>query len=274
MAVTQIIASAHYEVAGEKLPTKWFGNNDQDSLVLFSRAASICVFGYVPSFLTAELASCMKDSSEMTKSLVLSGVLNTLMMLGVGIFVCSQWGYNVGYVVGLTGVVPGTAAVTAWGAGTVSNNFLQIFALIGNFVSYMLDSVPLGRYCQKKWAPGFTDKWSTGDIMKYFAYTFPAFLFGLAAAIFFPSLDFLIGVVTFMTTPWVTMVYPSVLFWKVFKHELKPMEKVWVVIVFLIGIAGFVISAIASLGDLYNNGTSSWQIGCTGWLILAPKSTS
>merc|ERR1719359_812397 len=106
------------------------------------RAAAIAVFGYVPSFLTTELATCMRDPQAMAKSLALSGVLNVAMMLGVGIPVVARWGYNMGYVVPLTGQFAGagTATVAAWDAGNVLTSVLQLFALLGNFVSYMLDS--------------------------------------------------------------------------------------------------------------------------------------
>merc|ERR1711943_1954 len=113
----------------------------------------------------------------MTKSLVLSGGLNLLMMLGVGIPVVARWGYNQGYVAPLTGQYagPGTAQVSAYAAGNATTTLLNSFVLIGNFVSYMLDSVPLGRYCQKCWAPKFKDTWSCGDISRYAWYTLPTF---------------------------------------------------------------------------------------------------
>merc|ERR1712139_293218 len=95
-------------------------------------------------------------------------------------------------------------------------NVLNLFALVGNFVSYMLDSVPLGRWIQKTFFPDFKDTWSCGDVMKYVMYTLPAWLFGVLMAVFFPNLEFLIEVVTFMTTPWVTMVFPAVLYWSLF----------------------------------------------------------
>lgn len=38
----------------------------------------------------------------------------------------------------------------------------------------MLDSVPLGRFCQRAWAPDFKDTWSAGDVARYLTYTLPA----------------------------------------------------------------------------------------------------
>lgn len=60
-----------------------------------------------------------------------------------------------------------------------SSQVFNIFQLGGNFVSYMLDSVPLGRFCQRAWAPNFKDTWSAGDVGRYFTYTLPAPLFEL-----------------------------------------------------------------------------------------------
>merc|ERR1719321_1826780 len=98
MAVIQIVAAYSYDVTDKK-EAKYFGNPDPEiSTLLMFRGASICVFGYVPSFLTAELATCMKSPSDMTKSLFLSGALNIALMLGVGIPVVARWGYNQGYV--------------------------------------------------------------------------------------------------------------------------------------------------------------------------------
>jgi len=269
MAISQIYAAFKFDAA-EKEPAQWFGNDGENSLVLFTRAASICVFGYVPSFLTAELASCMREPKAMTKSIVLSGVMNVVMMLGVGLVVVSRWGYNVGYVAPLTGAIPGTVKTTAWASGTVLTNILQVFALTGNFVSYMLDSVPLGRFCQLKWAPRFQDTWSFPDMLRYVKYTLPVFFLGLGMAIFFPSLDFLIGVVTFCTTPWVTMVYPSILYWKTFGEDSSTLARSAIIATFVIGMGGFAISFFASIGQLMIEGTADWQIGCQGWMILSP----
>jgi hypothetical protein len=284
MAVIQIVAAYSYDVTDKK-EALYFGNPDPEiSTLLMFRGASICVFGYVPSFLTAELATCMKSPSEMTKSLVLSGVLNLVLMLGVGIPVVARWGYNQGYVAPLTGQFagPGTAQVTAWNMGQTTTIILQVFALTGNFVSYMLDSVPLGKFCQVAWAPGFKNTWSCGDITRYAGYTLPSFLFGLFMAIFFPSLDFLIDMVTIFTTPWVTMVYPAALYLKLFSggdpsalttEPRKPMSsetRIFVVGVLALGLVGVFISTWAGVGNFIHTGTSEWQIGCEGWEILKP----
>jgi len=276
-----------YDVSDKK-EALWFGNPDPDhSSVLFTRGASIAVFGYVPSFLTAELASCMKDPRDMTKSLWLSGALNLTMMLGVGIPVVLTWGYNMGYVAPLTGQFAGkgTATVSAWDAGNVTTAVLNTFVLIGNFVSYMLDSVPLGRFCQRCWAPQFKDTWSCADILKYAGFTLPTFLIGFLLSFFFPSLDFLVDCLTFLTTPWVTMIYPAALYWKVFHagdpslldarstaaDAMSGSMKTAVGLVTLMGFIGVALSATAAIGLLVVDGTGDWQIGCEGWYILKPS---
>lgn len=283
MAVVQLVAAWSYDVESKK-DARWFGNPG-DSSLLMARGASICVFGYVPSFLTAELASCMKSPAEMNKSLMLSGALNIALMLGVGIPVVARWGYNMGYVAPLTGqqlLAKDSALVDAWNPGNATTIILQVFALTGNFVSYMLDSVPLGKFCQVAWAPGFKNTWSCGDITRYAGYTFPSFLFGLLMAVFFPSLDFLIDMVTILTTPWVTMVYPAALYLKVFakgdplllsgepQTTMSPQTKAGVICVLCLGLVGFAISLYAGVGNFMQDGTSDWQIGCEGWEILKP----
>jgi hypothetical protein len=301
IAITQLVAIAVYDVT-EKKEAQLFGNPDVDhSGILFSRGASIAVFGYVPAFLTAELASVMKEPTDMTKAIFLSGALNVVMMLGVGIPVVLAWGYNMGYVVPLTGQFagPGTAKVSAWDAGNATTNIINIFVLIGNFVSYMLDSVPLGRFCQRCWAPNFKDTWSCGDILKYMVLTLPTFLIGYALSFFIPSLDLLVNCLTFLTTPWVTMIFPAALYWKVFRsgetlllsaenngacddgvaqtEKLERNEKmslpvkIMVMVVFIIGVLGVAVSAIAAIGLLAIDGTAAWQIGCEGWYILKPS---
>jgi hypothetical protein len=285
IAITQLVACFSYDVE-DKQPAQWFGNPDSypDSghwSIFFSRGASIAVFGYVPSFLTAELASCMREPKQMTKSLALSGGLNLLMMLGVGIPVVSRWGYNQGYVAPLTGQFagPGTAKVSAYDAGNAATTVLNSFVLIGNFVSYMLDSVPLGRFCQKTWAPDFKDTWSAADLLRYAGYTFPTFFVGLLLAFFFPSLDFLVDCLTFLTTPWVTMVYPAALYWRTFHKgaglldATRDSDGSCVILVsstLTMGLVGFAVSLVAGLGMLSIDGTASWQIGCEGWFILKP----
>jgi len=288
IGITELTAAFTYDVE-DKIPAQWFGSPDSYPEgghwnVFFSRGASIAVFGYVPSFLTCELASCMRDPKQMTKSICLSGVLNIVMMLGVGIPVVARWGYNQGYVAPLTGQFAGkgTAMTSAYDAGNATTTVLNTFVLIGNFVSYMLDSVPLGRYCQRSWAPSFKDTWSISDVMRYASYTFPTFFIGLCLAFFFPSLDLLVNCLTFLTTPWVTMVYPAALYWKVFragdpglldapKHAMVGGMKLTVMVVVLMGLVGFAISLAAALGMLAIDGTSDWQIGCEGWFILKPK---
>merc|ERR1712070_1004268 len=163
----------------------------------------------------------------------------------------------------LTGtfLAPDSAQVAAWTAGNTTTIILQVFALTGNFVSYMLDSVPLGKFCQVAWAPGFKNTWTFGDVSRYAGYTLPSFLFGVLMAVFFPSLDFLIDLVTFLTTPWVTMVYPAALYLKLFSggdpsaltnEPVTPMSsqtKAFAISVLCLGLVGFVITFYAGVAN-------------------------
>ena len=137
-------------------------------------------------------------------SFLLNDVLCVLRFCA-GCVVIANWGYKVGEVIAATRGVP------AWTVGLAVNTdacwqtlaeiwhqpswaelaiclFVQISVIFtyhsvaevfntcqlgGNFVSYMLDSVPLGRFCQQAWAPDFKDTWSAADIGRYLTYTLP-----------------------------------------------------------------------------------------------------
>merc|ERR1719313_1409863 len=167
-----IVAAFNYE-KDVKVPAQAFGNPEKQTALALVRAAggfTINAWAFVPAFLTVELSTCMDDPKDFQKSLVLSGVLNVFIFIVVGVTVVARWGYDVGEVIGIT------AGVAAWAPGAGINTAFNAFQLIGNFISYMLDSVPLGRFCQKTWAPDFEDTWSPSDIFRYLGYTLPTFL--------------------------------------------------------------------------------------------------
>ena len=166
----------------------------------------------------------------------------------VGTIVVARWGYNVGEVIAIT------AGVGAWVPGTTINTAFNVFQLGGNFVSYMLDSVPLSRFCQKSWAPNFKDTWTLPDICRYLGYSLPTFLSALFLSTFTPSINTLLDFVTALTTPWVTQIYPAVLYWKVLhrraaeniecglEEPIKRSEKITVALV--LTAAGFLPSTL------------------------------
>ena len=68
---------------------------------------------------------------------LMAGSLNVMLFVLVGTLVVARWGYNVGEVIAIT------TGVGAFARGNVINTLFNAFQLGGNFVSYMLDSVPL-----------------------------------------------------------------------------------------------------------------------------------
>jgi len=289
IAVLQITAALMYENEA-KVPALAFGNPDEHWLTRTSEAllgTTTAAWAYVPAFLTVELATCMQEPKDFGRSLVLSGVLNVVVFLGVGIVVVARWGYDVTDPITLV-------KVEAWEQGNWLNTALSFFLLVGNFVSYMLDSVPLARWCQKVWVPGFADTWSWGDIGTYLLCTLPTFLFGLVLSIAIPNLFVLLACTTALTVPWVTQIYPAVLYLRLFasergaaarllacaegdahRMESSPevqmatlAEKVRAYLVLFVGVASFVVCLLAAIGKASIaelRGPS--QIGCEGWMI-------
>jgi len=285
MAFIMIYAAFQYEKK-DKVPALAFGNPASDPTIGFIKVAggfTISAWAYVPAFLTVELSNCMADPQEFRKSLVLSGTLNVAVFLLVGVTVVLRWGYDVGEVIGIT------SGVAAWQSGAVINTAFNSFQLLGNFISYMLDSIPLGRFCQKAWAPDFKDTWSPGDMLQYLGFTMPTFLFALFLSIAVPSVNTLLDFTTALTTPWVTQIYPAVLFWKFRRMKLandssflggaqsgetdepvkiKLRENVVVALVFLVGCTSFVLCSVKAIGYIaVAELRPPLQIGCGSWLI-------
>eukprot|EP00928_Gymnodinium_smaydae_P079771 TRINITY_DN63623_c0_g1_i1.p1 TRINITY_DN63623_c0_g1~~TRINITY_DN63623_c0_g1_i1.p1 ORF type:complete len:499 (+),score=83.80 TRINITY_DN63623_c0_g1_i1:194-1498(+) len=277
MMLIMIIAAFQYDNP-LKEPVQWFGNPEPDRALSRLKAAggfTINAWAYVPAFLTVELSSCMAEPKEFKKSLYFSGVMNVLMFLIVGTIVVSRWGYDVGEVIGIT------QGVAAWKSGATINTAFNFFQLLGNFISYMLDSVPLGRYCQKSWAPDFKDTWSAGDVMRYLGYTLPTFLFALLLSVGVPSVNILLDFTTAFTTPWVTQIYPAVIYWKLFRRgrtflsqpdcesdEMGVKERFGVGCVFFVGCVSFIVCLTKAIGYVsYAELRPPLQIGCGDWLV-------
>lgn len=278
VAALQIIAAMKYEVKGPKQEALWFGNPETHIATGFSQAmlgTTTAAWCYVPAFLTVELATCMREPSGLKKSLYLSGVLNVVVYVGVGVLVVARWGYNVADPITFTPV---------WEADNWINKALNWLLLIGNFVSYMLDSVPLGRYCQRVWKPDFKDGWSAQEVLTYLACTLPTFLFGLLLSVMVPNLFVLLAFTTALTVPWVTQIYPAVLYYKLFFSQspdrgvcnafLAPpkrtssVEKAGVIAVFMIGVVSFAVCFAAAVGKVaITELRGASQIGCGNWII-------
>lgn len=275
MAVIMVMAAFSYD-STNKIPAQLFGNPEQDATVRFVTAAggfTINAWAFVPAFLTVELSTCMDDPRDFQKSLVFAGILNVLVFVVVGTIVVWRWGYNVGEVIGLT------SGVTAWAPGASTNTAFNTFQLIGNFISYMLDSVPLGRYCQRTWAPNFQDTWLPRDVCRYFGYTLPTFLFALFVSLAVPSVNILLDFTTALTTPWVTQIYPAVIYYKLCQMNAGSLQqdlscgfgfqkKLAIAVVFVIGCISFIICSVKAVGYVaVSELRPPLEIGCSGWII-------
>ena len=119
------------------------------------------------------------------------------------------------------------------------------------------------------------------DIMRYFGYSLPTFLSALVLSTFTPSINTLLDFVTALTTPWVTQIYPAVLYWKVLHRRrvtdniecgledpIRRSEKITVALVFVVGCISFCACALKAIGYLaFDELRPSFQIGCDDWLI-------
>jgi len=276
MAVLMIVAAYRYENS-QKVPAQYFGNPESDALASLVQTAggfTICAWAYVPAFLTVELSDCMGRPGLLSRSLVLSGVLNVTISLVVGLTVVQRWGYRVGEVITITRGVP------AWTSGSDLNTAFNVFQLTGNFVSYMLDSVPLVRFCQKAWSPGFRDTWSPKDIWRYLWFSIPTFIFALLLSTFVPSVNTLLDFTTALTTPMVTQIYPAVCYWTLLRQDgrvegdgspsgrIPPLAKFSVGSVFLVGCISLVVCSVKAIGYVsLDSLRPPMSIGCEGWLI-------
>ncbi|CAE7571811.1 mtr [Symbiodinium sp. CCMP2592] len=279
MVITMVIGAFQYEHT-PKVPAQWFGNPEPNAGLRLIRLASgftIGAWAFIPAFLTVELSTCMRNPADFKKSLLLAGSLNVILFVRLGIVgttVVARWGYNVGEVIAIT------TGVGAFVKGDVINTLFNAFQLGGNFVSYMLDSVPLSRFCQRSWAPNFKDTWTMPDILRYLGYSLPTFLSALLLSTFTPSINTLLDFVTALTTPWVTQIYPAVLYWKVLHRRaaeniecgldnpVKRSEKITVALVFTVGCISFCACALKAVGYLaFDELRPSFQIGCNDWLI-------
>jgi len=187
----------------------------------------------------------------------------------------SQWGWDVGQLIFLTDG-------PKWKDSYLFYAF-NVFQFIGNIVSYMLDSVPLARYCQKLWAPSFAhvvgefeDEWDIRNILRYFVFTLPTFLFGLIVAIVVPSVSTLLDFTTACTTPWVTQVFPAVCFFFLHRNRGKlclhndslPMSPLHSFVVGFVGVLSFIMCLNKAVGYLViDTLRPPMLIGCGSWSI-------
>jgi hypothetical protein len=131
----------------------------------FALGISLTAWAYAPSFLTAELSNpnIMAKVEDFPKAIWLSAALNCAMFACTGLFVVNRWGATVN-----DPIMLGTAEnFGLWDATALQARVCNFFWFFACIISYALDSVPLGRACQRAWAPGVdVDDWSAGACFK------------------------------------------------------------------------------------------------------------
>jgi hypothetical protein len=147
----------------------------------------------------------------------------------------------------------------------------------------MLTSVPLGRFCQKAWAPDFGDTWSAADVLRYLGYTLPSFLFALLLAVFVPSINTLLDITTALLMPMVTQIYPAVLYWRLFCRRggegqeggsgtqgAARAERCGVLAVLAVGCVTLALCWVKMVGHLaLDELRPPMEISCGAWAILS-----
>jgi len=159
----------------------------------------------VPSLLVSELAAEMSRPEELRKSILLSGALNLVVFVGVGLPVAALWGVD--------NVTDPITISPAWPAQSPAARLLSAFLCIANFVGYCLDSVPLARWCQRHWMPRFRNEWSASNVSEYALTSLPAFIFALIASVFVgqPGGVFtMLAWATALTVPALNLILPAV----------------------------------------------------------------
>mmetsp|Transcript_19288 Transcript_19288/g.38526 ORF Transcript_19288/g.38526 Transcript_19288/m.38526 type:complete len:476 (+) Transcript_19288:73-1500(+) len=220
--VIAVILSVFTIVADTPNPFKqdasWIGNPDMTTegrestgWTIFMLGATTTAWAYVPSFLTAELSNSrvMEYPSDFPKAIALSALLNCVVYIGVGLFVVLQWGWKVNDPL----MLGATDYLNLWPSTDLRARALNLFWFVACLVSYALDSIPLGRQCQRYFDPNFdiTD-FSPLACFKYMLYTLPTFILAVVMAILVPSLFCMLAFMTALTVPWVNCVFPAYLY--------------------------------------------------------------
>jgi amino acid permease len=192
----------------EKQIAVYFGNPQIDTragLYNCFLGLTTAAWGYVPSFLTTELVSSMTCPSHFKRAVILSGVLNIIFYIGLGVTVTLRWGSNLPDPVNISKV---------WlaHADDPLARIMALLLLIVNIISYSLDSIPLVRNFQRIWFPNFRDDCSPFSTLVYFGISLPSFGFALLLALTMDNLFLMLAWGTCLTVPAVTQIVPSVLY--------------------------------------------------------------
>ena len=176
-ALQLVVVSSSLPLPDMPPPAPWAGapaGSGGSGRIEMALSLTTCVWAYVPSLIVVELASEMRAPEELRRSILLSAALNVLIFVGVGLPVAVAWGTTVADPITLSPHWPGHAPA----ARAVSG-----FLCVANFVGYCLDSVPLARWCQRRFVPSFRGGWSARSMGIFALASLPAFAFALLASI-------------------------------------------------------------------------------------------
>lgn len=114
-----------------------------------------------------------------------------------------MWGTEVGDPITLSSL---------WPRHAVGARLLSALLCCANMVSYCLDSVPLARWCQRSFFPGFAGGWGVLAVGQFMLIALPSWAFGVLAATFVgaPSgLFTMLAWVTAVTIPALNLILPA-----------------------------------------------------------------
>mmetsp|Transcript_2305 Transcript_2305/g.7121 ORF Transcript_2305/g.7121 Transcript_2305/m.7121 type:complete len:484 (-) Transcript_2305:51-1502(-) len=177
-----------------------------------SRTASVemalslttAIWAYVPSLLIAELAFEMESPEHLSRSIALSAGLNVATFLAVGLSVWCLWEGGVDDPITLS---------EGWPRSSFAGRLLSSLLCLSNFVGYCLDSVPLARWCQRRFVPRFSGQWDMRSVGRYALISAPAWVFGVLVAVFVGSpsgLFVMLSWATALTVPACNLIFPSI----------------------------------------------------------------
>ena len=197
-----------FEVVWDK-----FGPPDPSSStasVEMALSLTTAIWAYVPSLLIAELAFEMESPEHLSRSIALSAGLNVATFLAVGLSVWFLWEGGVDDPITLSeaasspsgacgsGLVPDSPPpspppkknpiLQGWPKSSFAGRMLSSLLCLSNFVGYCLDSVPLARWCQRRFVPHFSGQWDMRSVGRYALISAPAWVFGVFAAVFVGAL--------------------------------------------------------------------------------------
>ena len=200
-------------------PARWFGppgGSGGSGRVEMALALTTCVWSFVPALFVAELAAEMPRPHELRKAILLSGALNLLIFLGTGLPVArgaaepaarfprallarlpcappphahpphsALFALHLPYLVAWGGAVEDPVTRSAsWPSFAPAARALSALLAAANAVVYCLDSVPLARWCQRRFAPDFDDRWTARAVGRYARINAPFWFWAVAASVF------------------------------------------------------------------------------------------